>query len=346
MRAYVLEGIDQLEYREVPMPQPGGDEVIVRVTHAGICGSDIPRIFKTGTYHFPTIPGHEFAGVVDRAGAEQYQYLVGKRVGVFPLMPCMQCEQCRQRKYEMCQSYNYLGSRTDGAFAEYVKVPVWNLVELPENVSGEDAAMLEPTCVAVHAIRQADLSKVESAAVYGCGTIGILVLQWLKAMGMTRVYAVGTREDQRKLVDEVSGAAFCNCRERDPIDFIMEQTDHQGVDIVFECVGVNESVNHAVNSVTAGGQAVFVGNPAGDIVLEKQIYWKILRRQLTVHGTWNSSFTKDAADDWHMALEAIGEGRIKPSKQITHRFQFDELKDGLEVMRDKHIFSNKVMIMI
>ncbi|MGN1171070.1 MAG: zinc-binding dehydrogenase, partial [Lachnospiraceae bacterium] len=167
-----------------------------------------------------------------------------------------------------------------------------------------------------------------------------------KAMGMTRVYAVGTREDQRKLVDEVSGAAFCNCRERDPIDFIMEQTDHQGVDIVFECVGVNESVNHAVNSVTAGGQAVFVGNPAGDIVLEKQIYWKILRRQLTVHGTWNSSFTKDAADDWHMALEAIGEGRIKPAKQITHRFQFDELKDGLEVMRDKHIFSNKVMIMI
>lgn len=346
MRAYVLDGIGQLEYREVPMPQPGGDEVIVRVTHVGICGSDIPRIFKTGTYHFPTIPGHEFAGVVDRAGAEQYQHLVGKRVGVFPLIPCMQCEQCRQRKYEMCQSYNYLGSRTDGAFAEYVKVPVWNLIELPENVGSEDAAMLEPTCVALHAIRQADLSKVGSAAVYGCGTIGILVLQWLKAMGMTRVYAVGTREDQRKLVDEVSGASFCNCREEDPISFIMGRTDHRGVDIVFECVGVNESVNNAITSVVAGGQAVLVGNPAGDIVLEKQIYWKILRRQLTVYGIWNSSFTKDAADDWHTALKAIGEGKIHPAKQITHRFSFKEMKDGLEVMRDKHIFSNKVMIMI
>lgn len=346
MKAYVLKGIDRLEYREVSMPQPGENEVIVRVTHAGICGSDIPRIFKTGTYHFPTIPGHEFAGVVYSAGAEQHKQLVGKRVGVFPLIPCMQCEQCKQKKYEMCQSYNYLGSRTDGAFAEYVKVPVWNLIELPENVSGEDAAMLEPTCVALHAIRQADLSKTESAAVYGCGTIGILVLQWLKAMGITNTYAIGTREEQKRLVDDVSGAHFCNCREQNPVGFIMEQTDNRGVDIVFECVGVNESVNNAVNSVVAGGQVVLVGNPAGNMELEKQIYWKILRRQLTMHGTWNSSFTKEDDDDWHMALKAIGEGRICPAKQITHRFAFEELENGLEVMRDKSVFSNKVMIVM
>ncbi len=344
MKAYVLEGIGQLEYREVPVPTPEEDEVIVQVTHAGICGSDIPRIFKTGTYHFPTIPGHEFAGVVHEAGSERFRHMAGRRVGVFPLIPCMQCEQCRNKAYEMCRSYNYLGSRTDGGFAEYVKVPIWNLIELPENVSNEDAAMLEPTCVALHAIRQADMSGVETAAVYGCGTIGILVLQWLHAMGVKRVYAIGTRPEQQRLAGQVSDAAFCNCRKHDPVDFIMEQTDGRGADLVFECVGVNESVNNAVCSAVAGGQVVFVGNPAGNIELEKQIYWKILRRQMTIYGTWNSSFTGAEDDDWHMAVKAISEGKIRPAKQITHRFAFEDLQDGLEVMKDKEVFSNKVMV--
>lgn len=346
MKAYVLEGIDQLEYKEVTVPLPEEDEVLVQVTHAGICGSDVPRIFKTGTYHFPTIPGHEFAGVVYETGSEHNKHMIGKRVGVFPLIPCMKCEQCRNKAYEMCQSYNYLGSRTDGGFAEYVKTPIWNLIELPENVSAEDAAMLEPTCVALHAIRQADLSGVESAVIYGCGTIGILTLQWLQAMGIKKIYAVGTRTEQQRLICEVSDALFCNCRKQNPIDFIMEQTDGRGADIVFECVGVNESVNNAVCSSRAGGQVVLVGNPADNIELEKQIYWKILRRQITIYGTWNSSYTGEEKDDWHTAVKAIAEGRIQPAKQITHRLSFEELKDGLEVMKDKAVFSNKVMIYI
>lgn len=344
MKAYVLEGIDRLEFKETAKPCPKMGEAIVKVTHAGICGSDIPRIFETGTYHFPTIPGHEFAGVVQEVGEECSRYMIGKRVGVFPLIPCMRCEQCRKGKYEMCQSYNYLGSRTDGGFAEYVKVPVWNLIELPDSVSSEEAAMLEPVCVALHAIRQADLSGVESAAVYGCGTIGVLVLQWLKFMGIKRVYAIGTRIEQQSLTAGISNPVFCNCREQNPVDFISEQTDGRGTDIVFECAGVRDSVNNAICSVAAGGQAVFVGNPAGNIELEKQIYWKILRRQLKIYGTWNSSFTRQEDDDWHSAVRAIGEGRIKPAKQITHRLSFRELEYGLDLMRNKESFTNKVMI--
>ena len=167
MKAYVLEEIGQLAYKDVPTPQLGDDEVLVEVVNAGICGSDIPRIFKTGTYHFPTIPGHEFAGIVRQAATEANKRFIGKNVGVFPLIPCMECEPCQDMAYEMCKSYNYLGSRTDGGFAEYVAVPVWNLIELPSEVSFEDAAMLEPTCVALHAVRQADMMEVRSAAVYG-----------------------------------------------------------------------------------------------------------------------------------------------------------------------------------
>lgn len=362
MKAYVLEGIGQLKYKEMPTPQLQEDEVLIEVVNAGICGSDIPRIFKTGTYHFPTIPGHEFAGVVRQAAAEKNKGLIGKRVGIFPLIPCMKCEQCKKKMYEMCQFYNYLGSRTDGGFAEYVAVPAWNLIELPDTVSFEDAAMLEPACVALHAIRQmgnlSDLSGV-TAAVYGCGTIGMLVIQWLSAMGVKELYAIGTRKEQENLVAKLHDPSvkppgadielnylFCNCREESPIDFIRNHTSGRGVDVVFECVGISETINNAVNSARAGGQVVFVGNPAGDIELEKRIYWNILRRQLTIHGTWNSSFTKEDDDDWHVALKAIQEGKIRPSGQITQRFAFDALQEGLQVMLDKSVFSNKVMIAV
>lgn len=344
MKAYVLEGIGQLEYKDIPKPHPAGDEVLVEVMNAGVCGSDIPRIFKTGTYHFPTIPGHEFSGIVRLAASEKNDHLIGKRVGVFPLTPCMKCEQCKKKAYEMCQSYNYLGSRTDGGFAEYVAVPAWNLIELPSNVSFEDAAMLEPTCVALHAIRQADMSNIVSAAVYGCGTIGALVIQWLNSMGIRNIYAVGTRKEQQALLTGFADCSFCNSREEEPVDFIRERTNGAGADIVFECVGVKDSINRAVSSSRAGGQVVFVGNPEGDIEFEKQVYWKILRQQLTIYGTWNSSFTKEEDDDWNMTVRAVEEGKIRPSAQITHRFSFDMLQEGLEVMRDKAVFTNKVMV--
>lgn len=344
MKAYVLEQIGQLTYKDVPVPRLNADEVLVEVVNAGICGSDIPRVFKTGTYHFPTIPGHEFAGVVRQAAAEENKRLIGRKVGVFPLIPCMKCEQCKKKSYEMCQSYNYLGSRTDGGFAEYAAVPVWNLIELPLEVSFEDAAMLEPACVALHAIRQTDMTDIGSAAVYGCGTIGMLVLQWLASMGVKNLYAVGTREEQQRLLTGLVDCVFCNCHEKDPVNFIREQTDDTGVDIVFECVGVRDSVNNAISLARAGGQIVFVGNPAGDIELDKQVYWKILRKQLVIYGTWNSSFTRAEDDDWHMTVRAIQEGKIHPSAQITQRFSFDMLHDGLKAMQDKAVFTNKVMI--
>ncbi len=344
MKAYVLEGIGQLTYKELPTPQLRENEVLVEVVNAGICGSDIPRIFKTGTYHFPTIPGHEFAGIVRETGSKENSHFLGRRVGVFPLIPCMECEQCRQKAYEMCQAYGYLGSRTDGGFAEYVAVPVWNLIALPDGVGFEDAAMLEPACVALHAIRQADMENVKSAAVYGCGTIGMLVIQWLVSLGIPDIYAVGTRKEQQELLAEFLDCRFCNCHMENPVDFVMEQTKNTGADIVFECVGVADSISNAVMSVKAGGQVVLVGNPAGDITLDKQVYWKILRRQLQIYGTWNSSFTKEAEDDWHTALKALQEGTISPAKQITHRFPFERLGDGLQAMQDKECFTNKVMI--
>ena len=177
MKARVLRAVGNLEYCDYPMPEVKSDEVLFRVRACGICGSDIPRIFVNGTYHFPTIPGHEFSGEVVGAGSEKYQDLVGMRATVFPLIPCKTCENCNNGDYEMCKSYDYLGSRSDGAFAEYVRVPVWNLVPIPDALSFEEAAMTEPCAVALHALRRAQIEVGDNVVIFGPGTIGMLIAQ-------------------------------------------------------------------------------------------------------------------------------------------------------------------------
>ena len=114
MRAYELHGVNDLRREDIEKPEIPSGWVLVQVKASGICSSDIPRIFTNGTYHFPTIPGHEFSGVVAAYGEGVPEERVGKRVGIFPLIPCRTCPQCRQKKYEMCEHYDYLGSRRDG----------------------------------------------------------------------------------------------------------------------------------------------------------------------------------------------------------------------------------------
>lgn len=337
MRAYVLHGIGRLQYEEVEPPVLGEETVLVRVRAAGICGSDIPRIYQTGAYSHPLIPGHEFAGDVVRTGPGVDEAWLDKRVGVFPMLPCMECPQCRKKQYEMCQNYNYLGSRTDGGFAEYVRVPVWNLIELPEKVGYEQAAMLEPASVAVHAVRRIQVNEGESVAVYGLGTIGLLIVMLLQGMKLCDVYAIGNKDTQRKLALElgVPEDRYCDMRERKVADWAVAATAGRGMDVSFDCVGKSQVIEETLQCAGAGGRIMLVGNPAADVHLEKKLYWKILRRQLTLRGTWNSSYTHEADDDWHFVLNAIQEGRIHPERLITHRYALADLWQGMECMRDK-----------
>lgn len=337
MKAYVLHGIGDLRYEEVERPVLEEKTVLVQVRAVGICGSDIPRIYRTGAYSHPLIPGHEFAGVVAEVGPGVNQAWLNRRVGVFPMIPCRECRQCQNKQYEMCQNYNYLGSRTNGGFAEYVRVPVWNLIELPDNVSYEQASMLEPASVAVHAVRRIGIGEGESAAVCGLGTIGLLIVMFLQSMGVEDIYVMGNKDMQRKIATDlgVPRERFCDTREQDAVEWMNSVTAGQGVDVFFDCVGKSQVLEEAIQCVCAGGKIMLVGNPASDVCLEKNLYWKILRRQLTLMGTWNSSYTQDAEDDWHVVLNAVRDGRLHPERLITHRFALAELSRGMENMRDK-----------
>lgn len=341
MKAYNLRGVSDLQFENVDIPVPEDSETLVQIKAAGICGSDIPRMFVNGTYHFPTIPGHEFSGI---------DVKTKKRVGVFPLIPCRKCKPCRDGRYEMCRNYSYLGSRTDGGFAEYAAVPEWNMIELPDNVTFEQAAMLEPMAVAVHAMRSISPSCDDTVAVMGLGTIGMLLVMFLLDAGVTDIYVIGNKDFQRKTckamgINEIRYIDAAS-EEQNPAvaEQIMNITHGRGVGVFFECVGKNETIETALKVTAPGGRIQLVGNPASDISFDRDSYWKILRNQLTVKGSWNSSFTHDDDDDWHYVLNRLKEGKICPEMLISHRFGFNELNKGLDIMRNKTEDYIKVMI--
>lgn len=323
MKAYVLHGVNDLRYENVPIPECPKGWVIVQVKAAGICSSDIARVFTKGTYHFPTIPGHEFSGVVYSVVDEENQSWEGKRVGVFPLIPCRECPQCKQKQYEMCANYDYLGSRRDGAFAEYVAVPLWNLLPLPNEVPLEVAAMLEPLSVGLHALKKAEIKQTDSVAVIGTGMIGISAAQWAKKYTAGEVVVIGRNENKRYLV-ESTGLPY----------EVHTKAEDKEYDVVLEAVGTPESVDLALNLIRPGGTVVLMGNPSGDILLTQNTYWRILRKQLIVKGTWNSFYDGDNKSDWTEAIEALAKGEVEVKSLISHTFPQERLIDGLQLMRD------------
>lgn len=345
MKAWVLHGADDIRFETVDKPALADKEVLISVKAAGICGSDIPRIYQTGAHRHPLVPGHEFSGVVVETGAQADAKWLGRKVGIFPLIPCGQCLPCQRKQYEMCRNYDYIGSRRDGAFAEYVAVPERNLLLLPETVGFEEAAMLEPMAVAVHAMRQAMPAVSDTVVVCGLGTIGMLLLMFLQEAGVKNLLAVGNKEFQKQTVRNLGLPLdnYCDSREQDAATWLSERTDGAGADVFFECVGKNETVSLGVNAAAPAGKIVLVGNPYSDMTLEKDVYWKVLRNQLTVKGTWNSSFTGEQTDDWHYVLERLAQKKIAPAELISHRLPMEALETGLHIMRDKSEDYIKIM---
>lgn len=322
MKAYVLHAVNDLRYDELDIPECPKGWAIVKVKAAGICSSDIARVFTKGTYHFPTIPGHEFAGEVYSVADTENAYLIGKKVGVFPLIPCRECPQCKAKHYEMCAHYDYVGSRRDGGFAEYVAVPVWNLVKLPSTMSFTSAAMLEPLSVALHAMKVAGVKAGDNVAIIGTGMIGISAGQWAYRLGASCVTVIGRNESKRSLVEKC-GLRYKLCND------VSEISQY---DLVLEAVGTPQAVEMAISATIPGGTVLLMGNPSGNIILNQNIYWRILRKQLTLKGTWNSQYDGKNPSDWTEAVNAIDKGDINVESLISHRFNQENLMNGLKLM--------------
>ena len=333
MKAYVLHGVNDLQYNDIEVPACHPGWAIVKVKASGICSSDIARVFTKGTYHFPTIPGHEFSGIVESVGSDDDASLIGKHVGIFPLLPCRECSQCADKHYEMCENYDYVGSRRDGGFAEYVAVPVWNLLLLDDSIPFAFAAMLEPLAVALHAMKFSGVKQGDSVAIVGTGMIGITAAQWAKKLGAKSVTVIGRNESKRTLVET------CDLEYK-----VSSDNDTVGqYDVVLEAVGTPQAVDLSIHAATPGGTVIFMGNPSGDIELAQNTYWRILRKQLKIVGTWNSSYDGTNPSDWTEAVEALAKNEVNVEPLISHYFNQEEIMDGLNLMRDNKEPYCKVM---
>lgn len=325
MKCANLHGVNDLRYEDIPMPECGEDEVLVEVKSCGVCGSDIPRVYTKGTYHFPTVIGHEFAGKVV---CDPQKNLEGRKVAVFPLLPCFSCNSCKEGKYATCENYDYYGSRRNGGMSEYIAVKRWNLLLVPESVSYNEAAMCEPVSVARHAICKLHIKAGDSLLISGAGPIGLIAGQWAKLFGAGNVFYFDV--DERK-IDVCKKMGFAKYTQDTPINCVLEGTGH------------SDALSKCLEAVSPGGKVVLMGNPAGDIQMTQNTYWHILRKELTVHGTWNSCYN-DQQNDWLEGLQAMADGKINVKPLITHIFPLEEVNAAFEMMKNRTEFFNKVML--
>lgn len=325
MTSVSLHAIGELVNEKRPFPEIGEDEVLVKVQNCGICGSDIGRVFKSGTYHFPTVIGHEFAGIVvlDKGGE-----WTGKRVSVFPLLPCFECDACKAQNFACCENYNYYGSRCDGGFSEYLAVKKFNLVPLPDNVSYEEGAMCEPASVGCHAVKKLGLSGGENLLISGAGPIGIIAARWALSRGAKSVKFI---ENDPAKIDFAISLGFEMYSEGEKFDCAIEGT------------GASAPLAMIMKAVKTRGKVVLMGNPGGEMTLSPKDYQQILRSELNLLGTWNSSYA-DFDNDWRDTLSALSEGKLVIRDLITHRFPLTQALEALTMMRDKKEFFVKVMI--
>ena len=345
MKALVLHAPGDLRLEERPDPVPGPGEALLRIRASGICGSDIARVMTKGTYSFPMIPGHEFAGEVVSLGPGTDPSLLGRTCAAFPLLPCRACDSCAIGEYAACRSYDYFGSRRDGGFAELLAVPAWNLVPAPDGLSFEEAAMAEPAAVALHALRRGGLSAGDDTGVAGAGPVGLLLAAWARVGGSRRVFLWDIDPRRVAFARSLGHDRAFDSRETDPVEAIREATGGRMLDLAVEGAGVSATLEQCLRAARPGGVVVAMGHPAGAMTLSREGYWEILRKQLDLRGTWNSSYTDLPKNEWKLVLETMADGRLDTKPFITHRLRLEDGPEAFRTLLARSEFSNKVMFL-
>jgi L-iditol 2-dehydrogenase len=313
MKVLLLSKYRQLEIAEVPIPAVGAGEVLIRVGACGICGSDVHGYDgSSGRRIPPIVMGHEAAGRIAAVGAGVTGLAKGERVTFDSTIYCGACAYCKRGEVNLCDHRQVLGVscgdyRRAGAFAEFVSVPARVVYKLPESISFAEAAMLEAVAVAIHAVTLAEISAESTVLVVGAGTIGVLILQALRAAGCKRVFVSDVDSTRLKLAKEL-GSVDVLLADGGVVAQILQRTGGAGVDTALEAVGRNETVSAAIASVRKGGTVVLVGNISPDVTLPLQ---KVVTRQIRLQGSCAS------AGEYPQAIELMARGAIRVKPLIT-----------------------------
>jgi len=314
----VFRGVGQIEVAEVPRPEAGPGEVVVRVGYCGICGSDL-EAFHTGMYEPGLIVGHEFAGTVAQVGPGVSGWRVGDRVVANDAIPCGECPPCREGRLDNCESLTMIGVTHDGALADYVPVPIRGLHRLPDGVTLRQGALAEPLAVALHGVRRSRLQVGDYALVMGAGPIGLLVLQCANLAG-ARAVAVTEVDPARAALARNLGAAAILDPARENVGLALSSlTGGRGPDVVYICTGAPGPFEDAVSLVRKGGQIYLVGLCVQPVAAD---FMSVVLNDLCIEGSLAGRAEFPAAIDF------IAQGRVDVEALISHEISLDEVVSG------------------
>lgn len=314
MKSLILEEYNKLVIRETKTPELQNGWVLVKVEACGVCGSDIHGMDgSTGRRQPPLIMGHEASGIIHSVSPEIDDWKTGERVTFDSTISCGECYFCLRNEVNLCDNRRVIGVSCDeysqnGAFAEYVAVPAGILYRIPENISFEHAAMIEAVSVAVHAVKISENAVKNSALVIGCGMIGLLCIQALKNDGWKKVIALDIEKEKLKLAGEMGADLTYLSTENNLIKNILKETHGRGADLVLEVVGIERTVNLAIDSVKKGGTVTLIGNISKELNFPLQ---KVVTRQIRVQGSCAS------AGEYSLCIELISSGKIKVENLIS-----------------------------
>jgi len=311
MKALILQEYKKLEIAEMPDPRPGPDEVLVRVKACGICGSDVHGYDgHTGRRIPPLVMGHEASGIVESVGGSVRNFRPGDRVTFDSTVYCGSCWYCRRGDVNLCDNRNVLGVscgdyRRHGAFAEFVSVPERIVYRLPESMAFEQAALIEATSIAFHAVNITPKKLGDCVVVVGAGMIGQLVIQTMRSTGCGKLIAIDVVDSKLKTASAFGADLVLNASSANVNARILEETQGRGADIAFEAVGADAPFSTAVSSLRKGGILTLIGNLSPKVEMPLQ---QIVTRQLTLLGSCASSGEYPACID----LIARGTVDVRP----------------------------------
>jgi L-iditol 2-dehydrogenase len=327
----------KIEINEVPRPAAKPGEVIVEVKRIGVCGSDIHVFHGLHPYtSYPVVQGHEVSGMIAEVGEGVTGLAVGDKAVFMPQVTCGTCYPCRHGMYHICDQLKVMGFQTSGAAQEYFPVPAEMVLKLPESVSLDEAAMVEPVSVAVHALARYGSLEGQKVVVLGAGTIGSLVAQVARASGAAAVMLTDISEYKLEKARQCGVDLTVNTTHQDLGEAILNNFGPDKADLILECVGVQDTITQAVSNARKGSTIVVVGvfgkKPEVDLGLVQD-------RELSLIGTL--MYQKC---DYERAIELVASGKLCLGPMITHRFAFQDYLQAYETIEELKGESMKVMI--
>ncbi len=345
MKACVLFANRDIRYTDWEEPACGKGQVKIRVRATGICGSDVPRALHNGAHFYPIVLGHEFSGDVAEVGADVTGIAPGDTVTAAPLVPCGNCPDCQQGNFSLCKHYSFIGSREQGSFADYVVVPAQNVVKYDSSIPYAQAAMFEPSTVALHGLLQGQYTGGGTVAVVGCGTIGIFTAQWAKIFGAKRLAVFDIDDGRLALAKRMGADEVVNTRTEDWRARVKAITDGRGFDHVFETAG--NPVTGLTCFEVAGNKShlTFIGTPHTDITFTPAQWELMNRREFYLTGSWMSYSAPFPGREWTLTAHYFATGALKFDPAFIYRtFPMSEVWDAFKLYDDPSQVHGKLML--